>query len=68
MHKSYYKLGHLLINHWPQNRASILNKVLCSWLCPDNGDTWHDDITTCLNLTGTTISLISLTLAMRRVS
>ena len=47
----------------PQNHASIPNTFLCSWLCPDNGDTWHDDITTCLNLKGATPGLV-VTLAV----
>ena len=50
----------LTIGH--KNRASILNKDLCSWLCPDNGYNWHAEITTSLNLTGNNLSLSCLTL------
>ena len=56
----------LTIGH--QNNSSILNKVLCSWIWPASGYTWHADITTCLNLTGTILSLSCLTLAERGVS
>ena len=55
----------LTIGH--QKHASILNKVLCSWLWPANVDTWHADITTCMKLTGTTLSLSCLTLDFRGV-
>ena len=47
-----------------QNHASILNKVLWSWMCSDSGDTWHADTTAFPNLIGTTISLIFITLAV----
>ena len=55
-----------LSNTGHKNRASILNKDLWSWLCPANGDTWHAEITTCMNFTGTTLRLSCLTLALRR--
>ena len=51
-----------------KNCASILNNILCSWLCPANGYTWHAEITTCMNLAGTTLILSCLTLAVRGVS
>ena len=45
-----------------KNCASILNKVLCSWMCPTSGDTWHSDIPTCMNLRGINIRLSCPTL------
>ena len=56
----------LTIDH--QNRASILNKVLCSWLCPANGDKCHADINTSVKLKSNTINLSCLTLAVSGVS
>ena len=50
-----------------QNRASILNKFIWSWLCPANGDTYNSDINTRLNLTGTTTIISCLTLYVRWV-
>ena len=50
-----------LVRH---NRASIMNKFLCSRMCLTSGDTWHADITH-LSLTGTAISLSFLTMAVR---
>ena len=48
----------LTIGH--KKRASILNKFVCSWLWLANGDTSNADITTCMNLTGSTLSLSCL--------
>ena len=58
---SSFTIGH-------QNRTSIMNEVLCSWMYPDSGDMWHADINTCLNLMGTTLNLSCLTLALQSVS
>ena len=56
----------LTIGH--QNRASILNKVLCSWLCPANGDKCYNDINTSVKFKSNTIKLSCLTLAVSGVS
>ena len=63
-----YEMSHLHINHWKKNLASIPNKVICSWLCPNSLDTWDSDITMNLNLIGPTLSLICLTLDVHGVS
>ena len=55
-----------IISH--KNSANILNKVTWSCMFPDTEDTWHDDITTCMNLSGTTIRLSCPTLNVRRAS
>ena len=47
-----------------QNHFSILDKVLCEWICPDRIDIWYADIATCLNLTETNISLSCLNLSI----
>ena len=57
-----------LLTIGPQNHASTLNKVLCSWLFPSNVDMCPAYITTSLNLEGTTLSLSCITLAVRGVS
>ena len=51
-----------------KNHSIILNKVLFSWMCPTIIYMWNADITTCLNLKGTTTRLSFLTLAVCGVS
>ena len=51
-----------------QNPASILNKILCSWLFSSSGDTLHSGITKCMNLTGTTLRPSLLTLDVHGLS
>ena len=52
----------LTIGH--QNHASILNKVLLLCMCPTSGYKWHAEITTYINLIGTTLRLSCTTLSI----